>query len=178
MNKYIVNEEKIPKKVSIIKNKAIFIDRDGVINVNRHDYVKSWDEFIFLPEAKEAIKLVNETDWLLIIITNQSPIGRGIFTQERLNEIHSKMLIELSDFGCTIDAIYYCPHKPNDNCNCRKPKPGLILQAAKDFEITLPDSWMLGDAESDLEAGRAAGCKVKKVTEQQNLLKIINQILI
>lgn len=157
--------------------KALFIDRDGVINVNRDDYVKSWDEFEFLPGAKEAIKKINDSDWLLIIITNQSPIGRGIFSPETLDKIHKLMLKELSDFGGHIDAIYYCPHHPDDNCDCRKPKPGLILKAGKDFNIDLSASWMIGDSDSDLTAGRAAGCKVKKVTSKQPLLEIVKQML-
>ena len=159
------------------KCKAIFIDRDGVINVNRYDYVKSWDEFEYLPGAKDAIKLVNGTDRLLIVITNQSPIGRGIFTHETLNEIHKQLLKELSEHGCHIDAIYYCPHHPDDGCDCRKPKPGLILRAAKDLNIDLSTSWMLGDSDSDMAAGRAAGCQVIKVTPDRPLLKIVQDIL-
>ena len=159
------------------KSKAIFLDRDGVINVNRHDYVKSWDEFEFLTGAKEAIKRINGSSWLVIIITNQSPIGRGMLTHETLDQIHFSMLEELSDSGCYIDAIYYCPHHPNDGCDCRKPKPGSILKAAFDFDIDISASWMVGDSESDLQAGTAAGCKVIRVTEEQSLLQIVEQIL-
>ncbi len=159
------------------KQKAIFIDRDGVINYNRPDYVKSWDEFEFIPGAKEAIKRINESDKLLIIITNQSPIGRGIFTPNKLDEIHILMLAELSEFGCHIDAIYYCPHHPDDNCDCRKPKPGLILRAARDLNIDLRECWMIGDSDSDLKAGAAAGCKTMKVSVKQPLIKIVDRIL-
>lgn len=159
------------------ENKAILIDRDGVINANCNDYVKSWNEFKFLPGTKEAIKRINDFKWLLIIITNQSAIGRGIFTHETLNEIHTKMLKELSDYGCYINAIYYCPHHPDDNCDCRKPKPGLIIKAARDFNIDLSASWMIGDSDTDLEAGRVAGCKVIRVTNNKSLLDIIKQIL-
>lgn len=160
-----------------MKRKAIFIDRDGVINYNRNDYVKSWQEFKFIPGAKKAIKRINETDWMLILITNQSPIGRGIFTKETLDNIHFKMLNELSAAGAHIDAIYFCPHKPDDGCDCRKPKPGLILRAADDYNIDLSESWMIGDSESDLKAGKAAGCKTIKVTSEKPLFKIVEQIL-
>jgi histidinol-phosphate phosphatase family protein len=157
--------------------KALFLDRDGVINENREDYVKTWDEFKFLPGAKEAIRLINNSDWMLIIITNQSPIGRGIFPPERLDKIHQNMLSELSKAGCYIDAIYFCPHKPDDYCDCRKPKPGLILRAASDFNIDLENSWMIGDSDSDIEAGREAGCKTEKVSSDNSLLEIITKIL-
>jgi histidinol-phosphate phosphatase family protein len=160
-----------------IKQKAIFIDRDGVINYNRNDYVKSWDEFKFIPGSIEAIKKINETGRLLIIITNQSPIGRGIFPIEILEGIHKKMLDELSKSDAHIDAIYFCPHAPNDNCSCRKPEPGLILKAEKDFNIDLTDSWMIGDADSDLEAGETAGCKTIKVSRNKPLIKVIEQII-
>jgi histidinol-phosphate phosphatase family protein len=159
------------------KRKAIFIDRDGVINYNRDDYVKSWDEFKFIPGAKEAIKRINQSSKILIIITNQSPIGRGIFTPDILDGIHKKMLHELGKAGGHIDAIYYCPHKPDDNCNCRKPKPGLILRAANDFNIDLDGSWMIGDSDTDLKAGAEAGCKTKKVTLERPLKDILNDIL-
>ncbi len=159
------------------KHRAIFVDRDGVINVNRNDYVKSWDEFEYIPGAKEAIKRITDSDWLLIMITNQSPIGRGIFTHETLDHIHFILLKDLSEFGCRIDAIYYCPHRPDEGCECRKPKPGLILKAAKDLRIDLKASWMCGDSDTDLEAGRAAGCMVKKVSSNNPLLKIIEEIL-
>jgi histidinol-phosphate phosphatase family protein len=174
MQNIIVKQKKLKNDS---KQKAVFIDRDGVINLNRDDYVKSWAEFEFIPGAKDAIQHINETDFLLIIITNQSPIGRGIFTQETLDGIHKKMLEELFEHGGYVDAIYFCPHKPDDNCNCRKPKSGLILDAANDFKIDLPSSWMLGDSDSDIAAGSAAGCKTKKVTSEDPLIKIVNEIL-
>jgi histidinol-phosphate phosphatase family protein len=158
--------------------KAIFLDRDGVININRSDYVKSWDEFVFLPDAKRAVKLVNESDFILIIITNQSPIGRGIFNTSTLDEIHGKMLHEFAEVGCNITAIYYCPHKPDDGCSCRKPQPGLILKAAADFDIDLSRSWMVGDSDSDIEAGKRAGCKTAKVSDDRPLIDIVKEILL
>jgi histidinol-phosphate phosphatase family protein len=159
------------------KINVIFLDRDGVINVNRDDYVKSWDEFEFLPGSKEAIKLLNENNFWIIIVTNQSPIGRGIFTHNTLKEIHRHMLNELSKAGAHIDAIFYCPHSPDDKCGCRKPKPGLLIQASKELNIDLSNSWLIGDSDGDLQAGKAVGCKVFQVTEKNNLINIVRVII-
>lgn len=174
----MTSQKKTKERNKPTKRIAIFIDRDGVINYNRNDYVKSWDDFKFIPGTKKAIKRINETDRLLILITNQSPIGRGIFTKVTLDNIHFKMLNELGKAGAHIDAIYFCPHKPDDGCDCRKPKPGLILRAASDYNIDLKKSWMIGDSDSDLMAGRDAGCKTLKVTTIKPLIKIVEQILI
>ena len=163
--------------VNKAKIQVVFLDRDGVINVNRDDYVKSWSEFEFLPGAKDAIKMLNETNYWVIIVTNQSPIGRGIFDHNTLEEIHNKMLQELSDAGAHIDAIYYCPHSPDDECGCRKPKPGLLIRAAEELNIDLTNSWLIGDSEGDIEAGKAAGCKTFKVTEINGLIDIVKTII-
>jgi histidinol-phosphate phosphatase family protein len=163
--------------VNEAKIQVVFLDRDGVINVNRDDYVKSWSEFEFLPGAKDAIKMLNETNYWVIIVTNQSPIGRGIFDHNTLEEIHTKMLQELSDAGAHIDAIYYCPHSPDDECGCRKPKPGLLIRAAEELNIDLNNSWLIGDSDGDIEAGKAAGCKTFKVTEINGLIDIVKTII-
>jgi histidinol-phosphate phosphatase family protein len=165
------------QKIRTGNNKAIFIDRDGVINYNRKDYVKSWSEFKFIPGAIEAIKKINDAGYLLIIITNQSPIGRKIIDKKTLDNIHLLMLTELSAAGARVDAIYFCPHHPDDNCECRKPKPGLILKAAKDYNIDLGASWMIGDSDSDLKAGHTAGCKTVKVTLKKKLINIVDKVL-
>ncbi len=157
--------------------KVVFLDRDGVINVNRDDYVKSWDEFEFIAGAKEAIRLLNDNNYWVIIITNQSPIGRGIFSHERLREIHELMLKKLADAGAHIDAIYYCPHSPDDHCECRKPKPGLLFQAADELGIDLQSSWFIGDSEGDFQAGEIAGCKIFKVSDNTGLLEIVKSLL-
>jgi histidinol-phosphate phosphatase family protein len=163
--------------VNEAKIQVVFLDRDGVINVNRDDYVKSWSEFEFLSGAKDAIKMLNETNYWVIIVTNQSPIGRGIFDHNTLEEIHTKMLQELSDAGAHIDAIYYCPHSPDDECGCRKPKPGLLIRAAEELNIDLINSWLIGDSDGDIEAGKAAGCKTFKVTEINGLIDIVKTII-
>lgn len=143
------------------KRKAVFLDRDGVINrkAPEGDYIKSWDEFEFLPGVKEAIKKLNERGFLVIIVSNQRGIAKGVMTENDLKEIHSRMKSELKSVGAKVDDIYYCPHDVGDNCNCRKPKPGLLLKAAKEWDIELSRSWMIGDQAPDIEAGKRAGCK-------------------
>ncbi len=155
----------------------VFLDRDGVINKNRNDYVKTWDEFEFLPNAKKGIKLLNDNGFKILIITNQSVVGRGIITEKTLNEIHEKMLKELNECGCRIEKIYYCPHTPWDSCDCRKPKPGMLLKAAKDFNIDLKKCYFIGDSETDKEAGDNVCCKTYLVSEDRDLLDIVRSIV-
>lgn len=157
--------------------KFVFLDRDGVINKNRNDYVKTWDEFEFLPDAKKGIKLLNDNGFKIIIITNQSVVGRGIITEKTLKDIHEKMLKELEDFGCRIEKIYCCPHAPWDNCDCRKPKPGMLLKAVKDFNIDLKKTYFIGDNGTDEEAGKRAGCRTYLVSENRDLLDIARTLI-
>ena len=151
------------------KQKAFFLDRDGTIN-KYVGFLRNIDEFELIPGVADAIRKINESGYLAIVVTNQPVIARGEVTVEELNEIHNKMERLLGEQGAYIDAIYYCPHHPDKgfegeipelkiNCDCRKPKPGMLLQAAKDFNIDLSKSVMIGDSENDMEAGRAAGCK-------------------
>jgi histidinol-phosphate phosphatase family protein len=165
------------QKSGLNRISVVFLDRDGVINVNRDDYVKTWDEFEFIPGSKDAIKLLNENNYWVIIVTNQSPIGRGIFSHDTLENIHKNMLDELSRAGAHIDAIFYCPHSPYDKCGCRKPKPGLLIQAAKELKIDLSSSWLIGDSDGDIEAGSAVGCKVFKVSDKKKLIDVVKQII-
>jgi len=144
-----------------IKDKCVFFDRDGVINKKalEGDYVKNWSEFKFLPNVKEAINRLNKAGFLVIIITNQRGIAKGLMTEEDLKDIHTKMIEELKKSGARIDSIYYCPHDEKDNCSCRKPKIGMFLKAKKDFNIEMNESWLVGDSKSDILAGQKAGCK-------------------
>jgi D-glycero-D-manno-heptose 1,7-bisphosphate phosphatase len=137
---------------------AIFLDRDGVINVEPIDYVKSWGEFTFLPGSLQALKALTRLSWPVIVVTNQAGIGRGLMTEQTLLEIHANMLEQIHQAGGRIDAIYYCPHHPDDHCSCRKPLPGMFLRAAQDLRIDLSCSYMIGDTEKDLYAAHAAGC--------------------
>lgn len=159
------------------KQKAIFLDRDGTIN-KYVGFVRKPDEFELLPDVANAIKEINSSGYLAIVITNQPVIARGEVSYEGLNEIHNKMETLLGEEGAYVDAIYYCPHHPDKGfagevkelkmeCNCRKPKPGMILQAATDFNIDLEQSWMVGDSENDILAGINAGCKTALISNDQ-----------
>jgi len=151
------------------KQKAIFLDRDGVIN--KHiGFLRHIDDFELIEGVSDAIRLINQSGYLAVVVTNQPVIARGEVTWDELHEIHRKMETLLGEDGAYIDGLYICPHHPDKGfegerpeykfeCDCRKPKPGLLLQAAQDFNIDLSQSYMIGDSISDIEAGKNAGCK-------------------
>lgn len=139
-------------------NRAVFLDRDGTMAKDVH-YCRRPEDFRLFPNTAKAIKLLSEHGFKVIVITNQSGIARGYFTEEALAQIHEKMKAELAKEGAWIDGIYYCPHHPDDNCNCRKPKPKLVLQAAKEHDIDLKHSFVVGDLSLDIDMGKAVGCK-------------------
>ncbi|NQT74859.1 MAG: D-glycero-beta-D-manno-heptose 1,7-bisphosphate 7-phosphatase [Chloroflexi bacterium] len=143
--------------------RAVFIDRDGTISEDVN-YCSSVEDFHILPTVPEAIRLLNDVGFKVVLITNQSGISRGYFTEAILAEIHAKMESELVKYGAYIDAIYYCPHQPDDGCGCRKPKPGLLTKAAEELGIDLKFSYMIGDMQKDIDVGRAVGCKTILVT--------------
>ena len=136
---------------------AIFIDRDGVIIENCDAYVRSWEDVTVLPGALEALSLAAACRWKLVIITNQAGIGKGLISLSSANEINRRLLEMIHNQAGRIDAVYLCPHTPDDYCSCRKPKPGLILQAARDLSIDLSQSVFIGDALTDIQAGQHAG---------------------
>lgn len=138
------------------KRPAVFLDRDGTICV-LVEYMDDPDQVQLLPGAGEAIKRFKELGFLVVMITNQSALARGYFTEEVLDAIHERLARELDREGAKIDAIYFCPHHPDDKCQCRKPKPGLILNAAKELNIDLSSSFMVGDKLDDVKAGKSAG---------------------
>ena len=151
------------------KQKAVFLDRDGTIN-KYVGFLRNIDDFELLPGVADAIKAINASGYLAIVATNQPVIARGEVTYQQLQEIHNKMETLLGTEGAYLDAIYFCPHHPHKgyegevpelkiDCECRKPKPGMLLKAAEDFNIDLSQSWMVGDGENDIKAGMAAGCK-------------------
>lgn len=148
-------------------NRAVFLDRDGTIAEDVH-YCRRVEDFEILPTVPQGIRLLNEHGFRIIVITNQSGLARGYFTEETLSCIHDKMKAELGIHSARVDAIYSCPHHPDEGCECRKPKPGLLLQAAEEMGIALQFSYMIGDHEKDIEAGRAAGCKTLFVTTGPN----------
>jgi len=140
-------------------NPAVFLDRDGVIIQNRQKYVRSWKDVEFLPSSLQALKQLSQTTYKIIVITNQSAIGRGIITLEQAEAINQRLIEEITASGGRVDGLFICPHAPDDHCFCRKPLPGLFLQAADALSIDLPTSAMIGDALTDIQAGSAAGIK-------------------
>ena len=141
-----------------ILRRAAFLDRDGTIG-EELGYVNHIDRFQIFPFAAEAIRQLNQADIPVIVVTNQSGIARNIFPESLVHEVHKKMVAELAKGGAWIDAIYFCPHKTEDSCECRKPNPGLILRAAREHGLDLAASWVVGDRYADLEMGHAAGAR-------------------
>ena len=168
------------------KQKAIFLDRDGVIN--KHiGFLRHIDDFELIEGVSDAIKYINQSGYLAIVVTNQPVIARGEVTWDELHEIHRKMETLLGKDGAYIDGLYICPHHPDKgfegerpeykfDCDCRKPKPGLLLQAAQDFNIDLSQSYMIGDSERDVEAGRNAGCKESIMVDTNRENELLNAI--
>lgn len=144
--------------------RAVFIDRDGTINVEK-EYLYLAEEFEFIPGAAQAIRLLNEAGFLVVVVTNQSGVARGYYTEEDVHLLHRYIASRLERDGSTVDAWFYCPHHPAGRgsyalpCRCRKPQPGMLLEAARRFDIDLEASIMIGDKLVDVEAGRAAGCR-------------------
>jgi D-glycero-D-manno-heptose 1,7-bisphosphate phosphatase len=142
-------------------NRAAFLDRDGVINVKAPEgqYVTRWEEVRFLPGVAAAISRLNKSGFRVIVISNQRCVAKGLVTSAEVEALHRKICKELADLGAVIDAVYFCPHDTEPPCDCRKPAPGMLLQAAKDHQIDLGASWMIGDSVADVAAGKNAGCK-------------------
>ena len=140
------------------KNKVIFLDRDGIINEDK-SYVHKIEDFEFCSGIFETLKRFQELGYMLIIVTNQSGIGRGYYTQKDFDLLNNWMLNELKNEGIDITKVYYCPHDPNENCNCRKPNPGMLQYAKDKFNIDIKSSWMIGDKISDIEAANNLGIK-------------------
>lgn len=138
--------------------KTVFLDRDGVINYDSPDYIKSWDEFKFLPGSLEAIRRLTLNGFTIIVITNQSVIGRRMVTRQGLDHIHLMMKRDIESHGGKLSDIFYCPHIPEDKCECRKPMPGLIVNAKNRYDIDLSCAFMVGDSAKDIECARKAGC--------------------
>ena len=136
---------------------AIFLDRDGVIIENRDDYVRKWRHVEIFPWALRALARVANSPFKIVIVTNQSVVGRGIISLEEAQSINDRLVLEIRRAGGRIDGVYLCPHRPDEGCNCRKPRPGLIFQAKRELLLDLKCSFMVGDALSDLAAAKAAG---------------------
>ncbi len=138
--------------------KYIILDRDGVINYDSEEYIKSPDEWLPIPGSLNAIAQLNRSGFQVLVATNQSGIARGYFDLATLDSIHQKLMHELAAAGGYIEAIFYCPHHPNDACPCRKPKPGLLYQIAEKYHVNLADTFFIGDSNIDVQAAKAANC--------------------
>lgn len=191
------SEGRVQSKNLRNKQKAIFIDRDGTIN-KYVGFLRNIDGFELIDGVAEAIKVINASGYLAVVVTNQPVIARGEVTVSELDNIHNKMETLLGKEGAYVDAIYYCPHHPHKgyegevaelkfDCECRKPKPGMLIKASQEFNIDLGQSWMIGDGENDIKAGIAAGCKTALISEKEetfgqdltalNLYDIIREII-
>lgn len=134
---------------------AVFLDRDGVLIENRADYIREWSQVRIFPKTFSSLKSIQNDGYKIVIVTNQSAVGRGLITVETANEINERLVDLIRENGGQVDGVYLCPHRPEDDCECRKPKPGLLLQAARELSLDLSRSWMIGDAWSDMLAGQA-----------------------
>lgn len=155
-----------------MKKKAIFLDRDGVINevlTKRVKFVNKPSQFFLLPGVGEAIKMFNDYGYLVFVVTNQGGIGLGYMKEEQLEKVHDKMKHDLKQFGATIHDIAYCPHQPKEGCACRKPNAKMITDLAKAYEVNLAESYMIGDRDVDILAGKKAGTKTVLVGDEQAL---------
>ncbi|MDD5428192.1 MAG: HAD family hydrolase [Candidatus Omnitrophica bacterium] len=159
-------------------DKIIFIDRDGVINKDpggwtEHNYVTRWEDFHFLPGAKEALKLLNDNGYDIIMISNQGGVSKRCFSQEALDKITDNMLREIEASGAKIKKVYYCVHHDKDNCACRKPKTGLFSRAEKELGIKSAGAYFIGDGKTDVQAGRSMGLKTVLVLSGKTALEDI-----
>ena len=148
---------------------AIFLDRDGVINKHRSDYVKSIEEFELLPRVAHYLRELQKLGFKLVIVTNQSAVSRGLMSLDQLKIIHDFLIEELYKYGCYIDDIFFCPHRPDENCECRKPGIKMFLDAARIHKIDLSKSWIIGDSQTDIEAGIKIGCNTIKIKTNASL---------
>ncbi len=155
---------------------TIFLDRDGVVNVDSPDYIKTPDEFHFIDGSKEAIALLTSYGFDIILITNQSVINRKMVTPEGLDAIFNKMILGIRRAGGDIKDIFFCPHTPHDNCSCRKPLPGLIFQAREKYTIDIPSTWMVGDSAKDILCARNAGCHKAVLVQTGNGEKALKEL--
>jgi len=146
-------------------NRAAFLDRDGTINrkPSEGQYVTRWEEMHFLPGVAEAIALLNHASFRVIVVSNQRCVAKGILAAHELESLHQRMCDTLAEVDATVDAVYHCPHDLQPACFCRKPQPGMLLDAASRYAIDLNASWMIGDSDTDVQAGRNAACKTARL---------------
>lgn len=136
--------------------RAVFVDRDDTL-MEDVKYCRNPDDVRLLPQAAEGLRLLNQAGFKIVIVTNQSGIGRGYFTEQELQAVNARLREQLRMHGADYDALYYCPHRPDESCHCRKPRPGLLSQASSELDLDLPSCYTVGDQEGDLSAGKAVG---------------------
>ncbi|MFQ5804368.1 MAG: HAD-IIIA family hydrolase [Candidatus Methylomirabilales bacterium] len=160
--------------------RAVILDRDGVLNKKAPpaEYVGTWDEFEWLPGAVEAVRLLKRAGYKVIVVSNQAGIARGMMSEADVTSLHERMQAELSRVGAALDAIYYCPHGWEDGCACRKPKPGMLLQAQRDHHLDLTKTYVIGDDERDVEAGRVVGCRTFLVSPEYPLIRYVHEYIL
>jgi D,D-heptose 1,7-bisphosphate phosphatase len=146
-------------------HRAVFFDRDGTLIVD-HGYLSSPDQVEFVPNAVSVLQTLQQRNFLLVIVSNQSGLGRGVITKPQAEAVDERFRALLSENGITLAGAYYCPHAPDAGCDCRKPQPGLLRRAAEDLQINLAQSYMVGDKLSDYEAGEAVGCRSVLIAKQ------------
>lgn len=158
---------------------VVILDRDGVLNKKppRARYMCTWDDWEWIPGAKEALRLFKEAGYRVIIVSNQAGIARGAMTEEDLAKIHERMKVEVVEAGGRIDAIYYCPHGWDEGCECRKPKPGMLFQAQREFSLDLSRTYFIGDDKRDGQAAEAAGCPWAMVSDEVSLLDVARKLV-
>lgn len=163
----------------LARRPTVILDRDGVLNKRplRAEYVRSWADWHWLPGAQQSLRLFHEAGWRVIVVSNQAGIARGVMTEADVTAIHAQMMREARDAGGQVEAVYYCPHGWDDGCACRKPKPGMLYAAQREFSLDLSRTVVVGDDERDGQAADAAGCPWLLVSEQQSLLDITKQML-
>jgi len=163
----------------LARTKTIILDRDGVLNTRmpKACYVKSWADWTWLPGAREALGLLGRAGYRILVITNQAGIARGEMTEDDLAEIHRHMRQEAEATGGPIEAIYHCPHGWDEGCSCRKPKPGMLFAAQREFHLDLSRVTFIGDDERDGQAAEAAGCPFRRVTDEVSLLDVVQDLL-
>jgi len=172
--------ERLPLTTNFFARRpTVILDRDGVLNKRppKAEYVQTWEQFQWIPGAKEALRRFREAGYRIIVVSNQAGVARGALTEADLNRINDQMIAEANQAGGGIDAIYCCLHDWDEGCECRKPRPGMLFQAQREHDLDLTRTWFIGDDERDAQAADAACCPSRLVTEQVTLLEIANSLL-
>lgn len=159
-------------------NKAIFLDRDGIINVEIGDYIKRFEDFTLIPQLGEALRLLQSKGFLLVVITNQGGLAKKLYTTEELDKMHEYLVSEMAKYGVRFEEIYYCPHHPdyNGKCLCRKPGSQMVEKAIARFNIDPSQSYFIGDKQRDIDAGNAVGVKGILVESNPDLFEVVSRI--